>query len=90
MSDSSTGKGNSSDSGTERISERHGSRSLLGSTSETPVRHFHPPRDLDAHKQSRIEIERPPELVTIAVLKTWWTAVENGDESLVNAQDSLP
>jgi hypothetical protein len=65
-------------------------REAANEATETPVRHFHPPRDLDAHRQSRIGIEQPPELVTIAVLKTWWTAVENGDESLVNAQDGLP
>jgi hypothetical protein len=55
-----------------------------------PVHHFHPPRNLDAHKQSCIGIEQPPKLVTIAVVKTWWTAVENGDEGLVNAQNGLP
>ena len=65
-------------------------REAANKATETPVRHFHPPRDLDAHQRSRIGVGRPPELVTIAVLKTWWTAVENSDESLLNAQDGLP
>lgn len=59
-------------------------------TTSKPVRHFHPPSDLDAHRQSCIGIERPPTLVTIAVLKTWWPAVRRGDKSLVNAQNGLP
>jgi hypothetical protein len=59
-------------------------------TTTKPVRHFHPPNDLDAHNQSCIGVAQPPKLVTIAVLKTWWIAVENGDERLVNAQNGLP
>ena len=65
-------------------------REAANETTNKPVRHFHPPSNLDAHKQSCIGIEQPPKLVTIAVLKTWWTAVKNGDESLVNAQNGLP
>jgi hypothetical protein len=38
----------------------------------------------------KIGIEQPPKLVTIAVLKAWWTAVESGDKSLVKAQNGLP
>jgi len=65
-------------------------REAANETTKKPVRHFHPPSNLDAHTQSSIGIEQPPTLVTIAVLKTWWTAVQNGDESLVNAQNGLP
>ncbi|WP_201764626.1 hypothetical protein [Salinarchaeum sp. Harcht-Bsk1] len=57
---------------------------------DTPERHFHPPDNLDAHEQSCIGVDHPPKLVTIAVLKTWWTAVENCDGNLVNAQNGLP
>ena len=73
----------------DRLEFRFGREAANESTNK-PVRHFHPPHNLDAHTQSCIGIEQPPKLVTIAVLKTWWTAVENGDESLVNAQNGLP
>jgi hypothetical protein len=73
----------------EGLEFRFGRETANESTSK-PVHHFHPPSNLDAHDQSCIGVEQPPKLVTIAVLKTWWTAVENGDESLVNAQNGLP
>ena len=59
-------------------------------TSNKPVQHFHPPNNIDAHKQSCIGVDQPPERVAIAVLKTWWTAVENGNANLINAQNGLP
>ncbi|RNJ22069.1 hypothetical protein Nmn1133_14105 [Halosegnis longus] len=65
-------------------------REAANETTHKPVRHFHPPNNLNAHKQSCIGIDQPPTLVTIAVLKTWWTAVEKGNEDLVNAQNGLP
>ena len=65
-------------------------REAANESTDKPAHHFHPPSNLDAHNQSCIWIEQPPKLVTIAVLKTWWTAVENGDVSLVNAQNGLP
>lgn len=65
-------------------------REAANESTNKPVRHFHPPSDLDAHRRSCIGVEYPPKLVTIAVLKTWWIAVENGEESLVNAQNGLP
>jgi hypothetical protein len=65
-------------------------REATNGTTNTPVRHFHPPSNLGEHQQSCIGIEQPPSLVTIAVLKTWWKAVENGDKNLVNAQNGLP
>jgi hypothetical protein len=55
-----------------------------------PVRHFHPPNDLTDHRQSCIEADHPPERVTLAVLATWWAAVQAGDECLLNTQDGLP
>jgi len=65
-------------------------REAANEPTDTPKRHFHPPGNLDAHEQSCIGVDHPPKLVTIAVLKTWWTAVENGDENLVNEQNGLP
>jgi len=65
-------------------------REAANETTNKPVRHFHPPNNLDAHTQSCIGIDQPPKLVTIAVLKTWWTAVENSDVNLVNSQKGLP
>ena len=65
-------------------------REAANKNTKKPVRHFHPPANLDAHKQSCIGAEQPPKRVTIAVLKTWWTAVKNHDESLLNAQNGLP
>jgi hypothetical protein len=65
-------------------------REASNEPTKKPVRHFHPPQDLDAHKQSNIESDQPPTRVTIAVLKTWWRAVENGDETLLNEQNGLP
>ena len=65
-------------------------REAANENTDNPVQHFHPPHDLNAHKRSCIGVEEPPELVTIAVLKTWWAAVKNSDESLVNAQNGLP
>lgn len=55
-----------------------------------PVRHFHPPTDPSCHEQSYIDAEHPPERVTLAVLATWWTAVEAGDERVLNRQSGLP
>jgi len=65
-------------------------REASNETTNKPVQHFHPPSDIDAHNESSIGIDQPPKLVTIAVLKTWWIAVENDNENLVNAQNGLP
>ncbi|WP_248516276.1 hypothetical protein [Salinarchaeum laminariae] len=65
-------------------------REAANEPTDKPERHFHPPDTLEAHQQSCIGVDQPPKLVTIAVLKTWWTAVENGDGNLVNAQNGLP
>lgn len=74
----------------ERGLEFRFGREAANESTNKPVHHFHPPNNLTAHRDSCIGVEYPPELVTIAVLKTWWIAVENGDESLVNAQNGLP
>ena len=55
-----------------------------------PVYHFHPANDLEEHLQSCIGVDRPPERVTRAVLASWWAAVRNGDETVLNTQDGLP
>lgn len=55
-----------------------------------PVRHFHPPANITAHRPSCIEADHPPERVTLAVLTTWLAAVEAGDESVLNTQNGLP
>ncbi|SDZ98645.1 hypothetical protein SAMN04488065_1565 [Haloplanus vescus] len=65
-------------------------REEVNQSTKKPVQHFHPPDDLDKHRKSCIEVEQPPSLVTIAVLKTWWEAVKNSDENVVNAQNGLP
>lgn len=65
-------------------------REAANETTDKPVQHFHPPNDLDDHQRSCIGVVSPPKLVTIAVLKTWWIAVEHGDEHLVNKQNGLP
>lgn len=57
---------------------------------EHPVRHFHPPDGPSRHEQSCIDVAHPPELVTLAVLATWWAAVEAGDERALNSQSGLP
>lgn len=73
----------------EGLEFRFGREKANKNTSK-PVRHFHPPSNLDAHRQSCIDGSHPPERVTLAVLATWWAAVKVGDESLLNAQNGLP
>jgi len=65
-------------------------REESNASTQHPVRHFHPPHDMDAHEPSCIDGEQPPERVTRAVIATWWAAVKAGDERLLNAQDALP
>lgn len=56
---------------------------------DVPVRHFHPPNDLDSHEPSRIG-GRTPELTTIGVVTTWFAAVAADDPTVVNDQSGLP
>jgi len=65
-------------------------REALNQNTEHPVRHFHPPEEPKRHEQSCIGVEYPPELVTLAVLATWWAAVEATDEQVLNTQSGLP
>lgn len=65
-------------------------REEANENTEKPVRHFHPPENFNEHRPSCIEGGQPPERVTLAVLKTWWAAVETGDETILNTQDNLP
>lgn len=57
--------------------------------SEYPEKHFHPPTDLDEHRQSCITHEEP-ELVTLAVIACWWWALEADDPSRVNEWTDPP
>jgi hypothetical protein len=65
-------------------------REQANRSTANPVRHFHPPDNIDAHHPSCIEPGLHPDTVTIGVLKTWWAAVQHNDASLVNAQNGLP
>lgn len=57
--------------------------------SSYPDKHFHPPENQIEHRESCIEHEEP-ELVTLAVLKCWWDALEADDPSLLNANENPP
>lgn len=54
-----------------------------------PEKHFHPPENPSEHRESRITHEEP-ELVTLAVLKCWWDALEADEPSILNANDDPP
>ena len=56
---------------------------------EYPDKHFHPPGNLGDHRESCIAHEEP-ELVTLAVIKCWWDALEADDPSLLNANEDPP
>lgn len=56
---------------------------------EYPDKHFHPPESPSEHRESCITHEEP-ELVTLAVIKCWWDALEAGDPSVLNAQHNPP
>lgn len=49
-----------------------------------PDKHFHPPEDLDAHRESCIEHEDVTR-VTLAVVKCWHAAATAGDPGKLNA-----
>ena len=57
---------------------------------DQPIRHFHPPRDLDQHRSSCIDVSQQPELVSIAVGTTWYVAGKDNDPSRLNDQNNLP
>lgn len=54
-----------------------------------PDKHFHPPDDLDAHRESCIQHE-DVKRVTLAVLKCWHSAATSGDPEKLNALSSPP
>lgn len=54
-----------------------------------PDKHFHPPENPDEHRESCIAHEEP-ELVTLAVIKCWWDALEAGDPSTLNDRENPP
>lgn len=55
-----------------------------------PVLHFHPPADPSRHEQSCIKADHPPARMTLAVLGTWWAAVNASGENRLNTQTGLP
>ena len=57
--------------------------------SSYPEKHFHPPENPTEHRESCIRHEEP-ELVTLAVLKCWWDALEADDPSMLNAGENPP
>lgn len=59
----------------------------LGTAS--PEKHFHPPENVTEHRESCITHEEP-ELVTLAVIKCWWTALQADDPSRLNARQDPP
>ncbi|WP_226042291.1 hypothetical protein [Natrinema sp. DC36] len=54
-----------------------------------PDKHFHPPENPAEHRESCITHEEP-ELVTLAVIKCWWDALEADDPSLLNSRENPP
>lgn len=74
----------------ERGLEFRFGREADNATTSKPVRHFHPPEDLDEHERSCIDADLPPELVTIAVGTTWFEAVKEGDPGRLNDRETLP
>lgn len=56
---------------------------------EYPEKHFHPPTNVSAHRESCITHEEP-ELVTLAVIKCWWDALTADDLSRLNDHREPP
>jgi hypothetical protein len=54
-----------------------------------PDKHFHPPENLDAHRESCIEHE-DVKRVTLAVIKCWHEAATTGDLEKLNALSDPP
>jgi hypothetical protein len=52
-------------------------------------KHFHEPPDANSRVPSCIEVE-PVELVTLAVIKCWRTALRRNDPSLMNSKSNPP
>ncbi|WP_132058011.1 hypothetical protein [Halorussus amylolyticus] len=56
---------------------------------EFPDKHFHPPDDLHAHRESCIRHE-DVKRVTLAVIKCWYAAAKAGDPEKLNALSNPP
>lgn len=56
---------------------------------EYPDKHFHPPDDLDAHRESCIRHE-DAKRVTLAVIKCWHAAATTGSPEKLNALSNPP
>ncbi|WP_135824823.1 hypothetical protein [Halorussus ruber] len=56
---------------------------------EYPDKHFHPPENLDAHRESCIEHE-DVKRVTLAVIKCWHAAATASDPEKLNALSNPP
>lgn len=54
-----------------------------------PDKHFHPPDDLDAHRESCIRHE-DVKRVTLAIIKCWHVAATTGDPKRLNALSNPP
>lgn len=54
-----------------------------------PEKHFHEPPDANTRVPSCIEVE-PADIVTLAVLKCWRTALNQDDPTLVNTRSNPP
>lgn len=54
-----------------------------------PDKHFHPPNNLDAHRESCIEHE-DVKRVTLAVIKCWYAAATASDPEKLNALSNPP
>ncbi|WP_135829209.1 hypothetical protein [Halorussus halobius] len=73
------------DEGSDRLQFRFGWEERPG----VPDKHFHPPENLDAHRESCVRHE-DPKRVTLAVLKCWHTAATAGDPAKLNALADPP
>lgn len=71
--------------------ETHGLQFRFGweKRPDCPDKHFHPPEDLDAHRESCIQHE-DVKRVTLAVIKCWYVAATTGDPEKLNALSDPP
>lgn len=60
-----------------------------GTETDHPEKHFHPLENTADHRESCIEHEEP-ELVTLAVIKCWWDALQADEPSILNRREDPP
>lgn len=65
-------------------------READNTSTDDPVRHFHPLDDPSRHESSCISPDHPPERVTLAVIACWFAAAQSGDPSVLNSQNNPP